>query len=360
MKMNMICKNIVSHCGGHLAVMIVAASALVASLAMAQQPSAKVAQSVSTTAPIGAKEVLSSDGTLMAHFGKEVPTVLYIKNVSTGEDQPILKRKSYSESFDAVEGMDFSQDGSSIVFEAGHTGPYTGAIYRAKTDGTGMTTLATDQLFPPDGPGIKGYHHLGMGWPQYSPDGKNILVSVDVANSKPVDSHIDYSDSKLFVGMLAAEGSDQTPELLDEGLPLFWSHDSSGIYFTKSGTVYRYDVASKQSKQVLDIKKVVILGRVPGADAVFTRTMGRENVTLDVATLDGTAANESLKTFIKSIPQQDANGRDLSAIEPGGPHQLLLRYKADLNLLVRQARTREDIQAEKGQFEGVTQTVSFQ
>jgi len=176
--------------------------------------------------------------------------------------------------------------------------------------------------------------------PMYSPDGSKILVQVYVTNGKTdQEGHKDHSEDKSYIGLISPEETNQTPRRLTEGVPLFWSHDGSGVYYNKRGVVYRFDIPRKMSKRVLDTedvnKRTDILGRVPGVDAAFTVPSNQDDAKLAVTSLDGTNINQSLEDFAASLPRRDSDGRVLRAVEEAGPHLLMLRYAMPFGSLIR-------------------------
>jgi dipeptidyl aminopeptidase/acylaminoacyl peptidase len=314
--------------------------------------------------PYGAKDVISPDGRFLAYFGKEYPTALYVKNLKTGQNLLVAKGTNRMADWSNITGVSFSPDGSRLVFGAGPVSPFAGSIYSVRTDGsnaskdgTGATVLATAMTTPK--------FKMAVYQPRVSPDGTKVLVCLLVTNGKHDEQgHSDHSGDKEYVGILLADGKNQTPKKLTEGTPLFWGQSGDSIYYAKIGIVYRYDLASKQSKLVLDTSKVEnrigIAGRVPGTDAIFATLESQKDALLTVISLDGTPVSQRLKDFAATIPRHDADGRVLNAIEDAGPHHLILRYKPTLEFLKHGFKLEEVRQLkESGKLDDGSQEVDF-
>lgn len=320
-----------------VAVFLVAITDLVSVSAMAQGPAKTLTQLNNSFLPFGATEVTSPDGTRVAHFGNALPVVLYVRDVNTGQDTVVAKGPIGGAEWGSVNGMSFSPDGSEVVFEASPR-MYAGNIYSVLTDGSNATKDGKKPtVLTSDGPlqttGEPG-PTMVITNPMYSPDGSKILVQVYVTNGKTdEEGHKDHSEDKSYIGLISPGESNQTPQRLTEGVPLFWGHAGNVVYYNKRGMVYRYDLGSQQSKAVLDAHKSVIIGRVPGADAAFVATPDQKSAPLTAVSLDGSAVPQSVKDFAASLPKQDADGRWLGAIEEGGPHKLTLRYKPSFDFL---------------------------
>jgi len=143
----------------------------------------------------------------------------------------------------------------------------------------------------------------------------------------PQDGHRVPPSRVIYVGWVSAEGVKQHHERQAEGEVLFWSVDGSAIYYAgRDELLYRLDVASKHSKPVTTSRDVYVhlLGKVPGADAIFVRQ--NKDSSPSVVSLDGTAAAPELVKLAASIANEDAAGRKLVKIETRLPHRLLLRY----------------------------------
>lgn len=318
--------------------------------------------------PYGAKELVSPDGLMLAYFGEEYPAALYVKNLKTDAKTLIARGPDGLIAWSSVSGMSFSPDGKKLVFEAGAR-QFVAGIYSVNTDGSsvlegrpGMTLLASDsEARPPAGR----YFDTSISEPTYSADGTKLLVRLLVTNGKRDElGRIDHSEDKVFVGLLSPDSSNQKPEMLVEGTPLFWSHDASGIYFSRLGVVYRYDIAGKSTKRVLDTdeanNKIAILGRVPGMDAAFTVPRNQNDVRLAVTSLDGTKISQNLKDFAASLPRRDSDGRALGPVEEAGPHLLMLRYTMPFGSLMHAFKQGEIGQLkESGKLDPGLQVVKF-
>jgi Tol biopolymer transport system component len=335
------------------------------------QKSSPVQLKHASFAPVGAKEVISPDGLLMAYFRDENPSGLYVKNLSTGEEKLIAKGPGGIADWEAVSGLSFSPDGSLFVLSAGPAREFEGKIYIIRTDGSSipkagefLVPIASDSKgggHSSKGPASKP-NDIALSNPQFSPDGSKILVDVLMTSGRRDAEHrIDHSDDKTYVGVLSRDGIKQTPEQLVEGKPLFWSHDGSAVYYTTPGAVNRYDMASKQAKAVLDISKSEVVGRVPGTDALFAVDRNQSDAPLTVISLDGSPISQSLKDSAAALPRKDADGRLLSAVEDGGPHKLTLRYKPSFEFV--KGGVSPDLVGrlqESGKLDGAMQRVSFQ
>jgi dipeptidyl aminopeptidase/acylaminoacyl peptidase len=341
---------------------------LIGETALAQQSAPSPARVRHFMVPYGAKELVSPDGLMLAYFGEEYPAALYVKNLKTDVKTLIARGPDGLNAWSSVSGMSFSPDGKKLVFEAGAR-QFVAGIYSVNTDGSsvleggpGMTVLASDsEARPPVGR----YFDTSISEPTYSADGTKLLVRLLVTNGKRDElGRIDHSEDKVFVGLLSPDSSNQKPEMLVEGTPLFWNHDGSGVYYNKRGVVYRFDIPHKMSKRVLDTedvnKRTDILGRVPGVDAAFTVPSNQDDAKLAVTSLDGTNINQSLEDFAASLPRRDSDGRVLRSVEEAGPHLLMLRYAMPFGSLMHAFKQGELGQLkESGKLDPGLQLVKF-
>jgi hypothetical protein len=328
-----------------VAVSLVVVGGLVAAIsnpAIAQQVTSDVGKTALTALP-GAKEAISPDGLHKAYVRSEHPTSLYLSNVSSGEEVLIAKGPGGMAEWETVSGISFSPDGSEVVFSADPGRPFEGKIYMVRTDGSSsskdalqLPVLASDskRTSEKSKATTKRLYDTAIYGPSFSPDGSEVLVEVlRTSGNRDAEGRIDHSGDKVYVGLLSASGRWQAPQATTEGHPLFWSHDGGGIFYITQGAIDRYDIATKQTKTVADASKINILGRVPGADAVFVSTRNQPDAALTVLTLDGTVVSEALKSFAAGLPRQDAQGRLLTAIDAAGPHSLTLRYRPSFGFL---------------------------
>jgi Tol biopolymer transport system component len=148
---------------------------------------------------------------------------LYVVNADTAAVQPVLLHYSF-------ETVSFSPDGRQIVF-TGRSGdaPANGAtltrMWKINTDGSGLTQIAADTLYPEN--------------PSWSPDGRWIAYY-----AYPVDTT--NGDTSLYL-LDTASNTHRRLASVDQGrFPLEWSPDSTRIAFASPnhGTISVVDPAT--------------------------------------------------------------------------------------------------------------------
>lgn len=276
---------------------------------------------------------VSANGVYLAHLGPYGDSYgLLVRNLKTSQNKLILKDAGGV----GISGdLSFSPDGTHLLFTTGFATAYPTTIWMIRPDGSELLQLAneTKSLDATD-PSGKTYRVTYAFNPSFSPDGSKVLVQA-VENRGKLDQngHIDYSNNKYYVALLSPTGSNQVPEILVEGQPLFWSSDGSAIYFAnmhKFDHIYRYELAKKQSTLMPPFinYRDQIIGKVPGQDAVFVWNIrNKAEYTISVVNLDGTAASSDSVETAKKIRLKDAEGRGLSQIQSVEPHQLFLTYR---------------------------------
>lgn len=281
------------------------------------------------TRPFGATALMSPDGQSEAHFGTEYPAVLYVKNLSNGVDQQVARSANIYADWDVVDGLAFSADSKKLVFAAGPPRIAAGSVYTVNVDGSDLKVVASDKHGVQDSSGTLGFSRycIGMSHPVFSPNGKRILVDVAVSDEakRSDDDRTGDGYDKEFVGLLSSSRTDQDPKLLAEGRMLFWGLNGEIFYYIGTGQKFvRFNLISGEAEVVSDAVDVVVLGRVPGKDMIFTWHRWDDHI--EILSLDGSAVNEKLKKFVSGLSALDREGRHIARIDSLNSQEIELKF----------------------------------
>jgi WD40 repeat protein len=300
-----------------------------------------VARAGQLRGPFGTEFAVTPDGLSTAYFGTEYPGAIYQQNIGSRQKRLILTYGGEYGDWDVVDSLDFSPDARSLLFEAGPARMFTGQIYTLHIDGSALKVLAGDaQLLtgtvtadPKIVSTVKGaFYDIGFSSPLYSPDGKLVLVTVNISNGlRDKQGRVDASQIRSYVGVILPDKERQDPSLLKElksgERVLFWSSDGAGIYYSgEDSLVHRLDILTKQDTSIVNTRDLYILGRIPGTDFVLVRAAGTSVVR--ICSLNTNIPSPSLSSSVARIPSRDSLGRYLYSVKGAGPQRFLLTYKA--------------------------------
>jgi Tol biopolymer transport system component len=255
------------------------------------------------------------DGRLRVHSEEQG---LFITDLKTGKDTEIVGHKDDLFNFGEVA---LSPDARQIVFSVC---PGVGAacrdnrVYKVGIDGSNLTRLGGDE---------ERHIYQNVTHPSFSPDGRKIMFLVTTRMKEDGDHY--------YVGILSNNEVNQFPRKLVDGRPAFWGPRGQSIYYVNTGGLCRFNLRTGQSmviRQFAAASQRRMIGRLPATNTDLY--LGNEETddcrdthqVIEPVNLDGNPISVELRKVLASIPMKDAEGNDLVAIRPAGPHQLFLLY----------------------------------
>jgi hypothetical protein len=203
---------------------------------------------------LGAGLAISPNGKLLVYVGDD--NGLYIQDLEGGQAELLIKE--IENGIDVFANPLFSPDGSRVLFNASGGTYYTSSdIYSIKIDGSSIVRLSRAKPLPAEekakcGNGVYAqYFYSG----QYSPTGAHVMLGL-------------YDSIKGTDSVALIDSSGRNLQIIDEGLPLFWSADVQGFYYSQGNTVKKFDLNSRQSRRVTDFEGK-LLGHTPAGDALI-------------------------------------------------------------------------------------------
>ncbi len=185
---------------------------------------------------LGGGASLSPEGSEIAYVGAD--GALHIIEISSRVDRLVSNGVDVEQGLDVFDDPSFSPDGKRIVFSAsGGTRYYPSDIYSILLDGKGLEQLtASKPVVPSKGVGFTEYYYT----PQYSPDGKQILVWER--------DGLSGADSAVVI---SSDGS--TRRIVSTGQPLYWVNQGKVILVARESGAFEYDLASGMAGPVREL-----------------------------------------------------------------------------------------------------------